>query len=75
MDILITGGAGNIGSSLVKTLSIWKDVKIVVVDNFLTGRIQNLDLGNQSITLHNIDCNSDDFASLIFRHVSKFLML
>jgi len=72
MDILITGGAGNIGSSLVKTLSIWKDVKIVVVDNFLTGRIQNLDLGNQSITLHNIDCNSDDFASLILDTYQNF---
>ena len=37
MNILVTGGAGNIGSSLVAKLA--KDInnKIVIADNLLTG--------------------------------------
>jgi len=35
--ILVTGGAGNIGSSLVRQLSVNKENTIVVVDNLLTG--------------------------------------
>lgn len=35
--ILVTGGAGNIGSSLVSKLSEDKNNKIVIVDNLLTG--------------------------------------
>ncbi len=37
MKILVTGGAGNIGSSLVKRLSENKENTIIVVDNLLTG--------------------------------------
>ncbi|QDO94170.1 NAD-dependent epimerase/dehydratase family protein [Formosa sediminum] len=35
--ILITGGAGNIGSSLVAALATEPDTQLVVVDNLLTG--------------------------------------
>ena len=41
MNILITGGAGFIGSHLVEQL-LKKNHKISVIDNLSTGRIQNL---------------------------------
>lgn len=42
-NILITGGAGFIGSHLVDALIKEKPKKIVVVDNFFLGRKENLD--------------------------------
>ena len=43
-NVVITGGAGFIGSHLVDLL-LEKDSKIIVLDNFSTGRAQNLDQG------------------------------
>ena len=40
MKILITGGAGFIGSHLVKKLS--KKHKVIVIDNLSTGRLENI---------------------------------
>ena len=37
MNILVTGGAGNIGSSLVDKLSEDASNKIIIADNLLTG--------------------------------------
>jgi len=42
MKVLITGGAGFIGSSLADTLLEKRNYEIVLVDNLLTGKIQNL---------------------------------
>ena len=42
MKILITGGAGFIGSSLAEVLLIKNNYEIVIVDNLLTGRTENL---------------------------------
>ncbi len=42
MKILVTGGAGFIGSSLSDYLLRNTDAEVVVVDNYLTGRSQNL---------------------------------
>jgi len=39
--ILVTGGAGFIGSNLVKTL-VQKSNYVIVVDNFSQGRLENL---------------------------------
>jgi len=40
--ILVTGGAGFIGSSLAEYMLNKTDAQVVVVDNYLTGRQQNL---------------------------------
>jgi nucleoside-diphosphate-sugar epimerase len=42
MKVLITGGAGFIGSSLADSLLEKRNYEIVLVDNLLTGKIQNL---------------------------------
>ena len=46
MKILVTGGAGFIGSSLSDYLLNNTDAEVVVVDNYLTGRSQNLPVCN-----------------------------
>jgi UDP-glucose 4-epimerase len=40
--ILVTGGAGFIGSSLAEYLLNKTEAQVAVVDNYLTGRQQNL---------------------------------
>src|SRR6185503_21192502 len=42
MRVLITGGAGFIGSSLADALLEKRNYEIVLVDNLLTGRMENL---------------------------------
>lgn len=39
---MVTGGAGFIGSHLIDALILEKPAKIVVVDNFFLGRLENL---------------------------------
>ena len=45
MKILITGGAGGIGSTLAYTLS--KDHEVIVVDNLRNGYIENLSINDK----------------------------
>ena len=47
MKILVTGGAGFIGSSLSDYLLNTTDAEVVVVDNYLTGRSQNLPVSDK----------------------------
>ena len=47
MKILVTGGAGFIGSSLSDYLLINTDAEVVVVDNYLTGRSENLSVSDR----------------------------
>lgn len=42
MNILITGGAGNVGSALANTLSKDTNTHIVIVDNISTGSLQKI---------------------------------
>ena len=37
MRILITGGAGSLGSNIIDAYMVREDVKILVIDNFSTG--------------------------------------
>jgi len=56
--ILVTGGAGFIGSSLAEFLLNKTEAKVIVVDNFLTGRQQNLP---QSDRFKFIKADANDF--------------
>ena len=47
MKILVTGGAGFIGSSLSEYLLNNTDSEVVVVDNYLTGKQQNLPVSDK----------------------------
>src|SRR5687768_3493962 len=61
MKILVTGGAGFIGSSLAEYLLQKTDAEVVVVDNFLTGRQLNLP---QSERFRFIKADANDFDDL-----------
>ncbi len=64
--ILITGGAGNIGSALVERLLEEKDTKIVVVDNLSTGAREKLPINNEKFTFIKADVNSrNDMAEIM----------
>lgn len=54
MRVVITGGAGFIGSHLVDAL-LELGHEIVVLDNFSTGRLENLAHVNSIIQIHNCD--------------------
>jgi len=64
--ILISGGAGFIGSHLTKRLSL--ENEITIVDNFATGSLKNLDLTNKNIKVieHDITQPLDIEADFIF---------
>ncbi|MBL7894199.1 MAG: NAD-dependent epimerase/dehydratase family protein [Bacteroidia bacterium] len=59
--ILVTGGAGNIGSALVKRLITNQENLVVVVDNLSTGNIEKLPLAD-NLRFVKADCN--DFSQL-----------
>lgn len=76
-SILVTGGAGNIGSALVRVLVQRPDTHVVVADNLLTGSIEKLPLDAPNLSFVKCDCNDfNDIASLFYRfqftHVFHF---
>ena len=56
--ILVTGGAGNIGSSLVNELLKQKNTCVYVFDNLLTGRKENLPHKNPGLVFKKCDVNN-----------------
>ena len=58
-NILVTGGAGFIGSNLVGELLRNNQNRVYVFDNLSTGRLANLDLKNPLLTFFNIDLLSN----------------
>ena len=64
--ILITGGAGNVGASLAIKLSQDSSNEIFVVDNLITGNLENLSSIIDKIRFFNCDVNNLDELSKIF---------
>ena len=63
---VVTGGAGFIGSALVRGLLKAGASEVVVIDNLLTGHEKNLKEVRDRISFHNADiCNFDAIAPLI----------
>ena len=64
---VVTGGAGFIGSALVRGLLREGAPKVIVIDNLLTGRAENLDEVRPSIEYHNADIRDYDAIAPILR--------
>jgi UDP-glucuronate decarboxylase len=56
--ILVTGGAGNVGSALISRLLVDTDFKIIVVDNLSTGSLMKIPNDSDRITFHKADVNN-----------------
>ncbi|MEO9570947.1 MAG: NAD-dependent epimerase/dehydratase family protein [Polaribacter sp.] len=67
-NILITGGAGNIGSSLVAKLSKDTTNKIVVFDNLLTGNKNKIIKADNIIFIKGDVNNYNDISSVFHRY-------
>jgi len=57
--VLVTGGAGFIGSHLVDTL-LSEDCEVTVIDNLSSGRLSNLDQVKHRITFYQDDIRNQD---------------
>ena len=63
---VVTGGAGFIGSSLVRGLLAQGAGKVLVIDNLLTGHERNLEEVRASIEFHRVDIRQfDEVAPLV----------
>jgi len=68
VKVLITGGAGFISSSLAEKLLAFEEFDVVLVDNFLTGRKENIP-ENKRCTFINCDANNfEDISTLMTAH-------
>jgi nucleoside-diphosphate-sugar epimerase len=60
MKYVVTGGAGFIGSSLVRSLVALDQAEVVVIDNFLSGRLDNLAEVASQVQISNADIRDYD---------------
>lgn len=73
VHILVTGGAGNIGSALVGGLAHDEDNLVVIADDFSTGNIAKIPIRKN---IKYIKCNVndyDDLSGIFFRHPFEFV--
>lgn len=67
-SILVTGGAGNIGSALTRALVRLPQTQVVVADNLSTGSLAKIRIDAGNLNVVRADVNDfDDIASLFFR--------
>ncbi|RWH84498.1 MAG: NAD-dependent epimerase/dehydratase family protein [Mesorhizobium sp.] len=76
-SILVTGGAGNIGSALTRALVKLPQTQVVVADNLSTGSRDKVQIDAGNLTVVKADANDfDDISSLFYRfhftHVFHF---
>jgi len=72
--ILITGGAGNIGSSLAARLAANPDYQIVIVDNLLTGNLSKLPKNRENVIFIKADVNDfKDISSIMLSFTFDFV--
>lgn len=76
-SVLVTGGAGNVGSALVRKLVQRPETQVVVADNLLTGSIEKVRVDAGNLTFIKCDVNDfGDISSLFYRfrftHVFHF---
>ena len=67
-NILITGGAGNIGSSLVKKLAEEKTNRIIIFDNLLTGSENKIPKAVNVIFIKGNSNNYNDISAVFYRY-------
>jgi UDP-glucose 4-epimerase len=71
---VVTGGAGFIGSHLVDAL-LARDVQVIVVDNFATGRDDNLKDVRDRVKIERCDVNETERLKTIFNGVDAVFHL
>lgn len=71
-NVLVTGGAGFIGSSLVREL-LKKGAEIFVYDNFLSGDLHNLEEVKNEIRIIRGDILTENFANLLIKNKIDYL--
>jgi UDP-glucuronate decarboxylase len=67
--ILITGGAGNVGSALASALVKFDDITVVIVDNLLTGSLSKIPTGKNNLIFIKADANNyNDMSSIMLSY-------
>jgi UDP-glucose 4-epimerase len=64
---VVTGGAGFIGSAIVRRLLKEGDGRVVVVDNFSSGKEENLAQVRKDIEIHSVDIRDPDAIAPVLR--------
>lgn len=78
-NILITGGAGQLGSSLARKLALNNNVTVVIIDNLSTGKISKVPI-KKNVKFIRADVNDYDdiisiFATFKFEYVFHYAAL
>ncbi len=64
---MVTGGAGFIGSAIVRSLLAEGASRVLVIDNLLTGKVQNLEEIRTGVEFHNADIRNFEAIAPLLR--------